>query len=60
MILCLCRGVSDREIVEAIRRGARDLHEVAVVCAGAGSGCGACRASIEEFLGEPRCQQPTA
>ena len=60
MILCLCRGVSDRDIVDAVRQGARSLEEVAFQCAGAGSCCGACRPCIEEYLGQGARQQPAA
>jgi len=51
MIVCLCRGVSDRQIVEAVRCGARSLDDVARRCDGAGTDCGSCRAHIEDHLG---------
>ena len=60
MIACLCRGVSDREITDAIRCGARTLEEVATRCAGAGGDCGACRSFIEEQLGGDAEQRPAA
>jgi len=50
MILCVCRGVSDREIVDAVRCGARTVDEVARCCAGAGGDCGACQPFIERYL----------
>jgi bacterioferritin-associated ferredoxin len=50
VIVCLCRTVSEREIVEAIRCGARTLDDVAGRCAGAGRDCGACQTHIEHCL----------
>jgi bacterioferritin-associated ferredoxin len=50
MIVCLCRGVSDREIDEAVRRGARSVDEVSRECAGAGDCCGTCRPLIEDHI----------
>jgi nitrite reductase (NADH) large subunit len=50
MILCLCRGVSEREVADAIRGGARTLEDVKRRCTGAGGSCGACRPLIEDQL----------
>jgi bacterioferritin-associated ferredoxin len=50
MILCMCRGISDRDVVEAVRCGARTLEEVARSCDGAGGDCGSCLAFIERHL----------
>jgi bacterioferritin-associated ferredoxin len=50
MVLCICRGVTDDEIVDAIRRGAYSLDKIARRCDGAGTDCGSCRAEIEAHL----------
>jgi bacterioferritin-associated ferredoxin len=50
MLLCICRGVSEREVVEAVRCGARTLEEIARHCDGAGGDCGACLAYIRHHL----------
>ena len=50
MILCVCRGVSEREVVEAIRCGAKSSEEVSSRCAGAGGDCGSCLGAIQEHL----------
>ena len=50
MILCLCRGVAERDVVAAVRDGARTLCELEARCAGAGTDCGACRPWLEEYL----------
>ncbi len=52
MIVCLCRGVSDRAIRAAREAGASTPALVAVRT-GAGTGCGCCRGEIERILAEP-------
>ena len=49
MILCLCRGVTDREVAEAVERGASTVAEVRRAC-GAGTECGTCLVDIREHL----------
>jgi bacterioferritin-associated ferredoxin len=49
MIVCVCKGVTDRDLNEAIGRGCRSLDDVAR-CTHAGTGCGTCRATIQERL----------
>jgi bacterioferritin-associated ferredoxin len=50
MILCICRGVSEREVREAVRCGARTLDDVSRSCDGAGGDCGSCLTRIERQL----------
>ncbi|MGH7896002.1 MAG: (2Fe-2S)-binding protein [Candidatus Binatia bacterium] len=57
MILCICRGVTQDEILDAIRRGACSLEKIARRCDGAGSDCGSCRAEIQTHLEATRQQQ---
>lgn len=45
MIVCLCRGVSDRAVREAVRSGASGAEEVGRLT-GAGTDCGCCRGTI--------------
>ena len=49
MILCLCKAVTDREVDDAIRRGANTVDAVGELC-GAGTDCGGCVCSIEDRL----------
>lgn len=49
MILCLCRGVSEREVADAVARGATTVAEVRRQC-GAGTDCGSCVAEIKAHL----------
>jgi bacterioferritin-associated ferredoxin len=50
MVICICRGVTDDEIIAAIRRGACSLEKIARRCDGAGADCGSCRAEIAAHL----------
>ena len=49
MILCLCQGVSQREVVDVVERGASTVAEVRRQC-GAGTDCGSCVADIKACL----------
>ena len=49
MFVCLCKAVSDLQLVETIRSGACTLKQVADSC-GAGSGCGACTKEIQDMI----------
>jgi bacterioferritin-associated ferredoxin len=53
MIVCICKRVSHRQVEAAIDSGAETVEEVGKAC-GAGTGCGACREQISEFI-EARC-----
>jgi bacterioferritin-associated ferredoxin len=57
MYVCLCMGVSDREIRRAIRDGACSTPEV-MACTGAGTRCGSCRPSIVELVKEAAGEGP--
>ena len=45
MFVCLCEGVTDREIHAALDEGCRTIPDV-MECTGAGTGCGSCHATI--------------
>jgi bacterioferritin-associated ferredoxin len=49
MILCICKGITDKAVEALIDRGAKDLHEIAQA-SGAGSCCGMCELDIQEKL----------
>jgi len=53
MIVCVCEGVSDREIAANIQAGANSLNELGRRCK-AGLDCGRCREMIRGMLGERR------
>lgn len=48
MIVCICRGVSDRSINQAIDEGARSLHDLQRC--GIGDQCGSCHNSLRKML----------
>jgi LSD1 subclass zinc finger protein len=50
VIVCLCRGVSDRAVHEAVASGACSLRELAAACRGAGTDCGSCRRMLAALL----------
>ncbi len=49
MILCVCHGVSDRQIRAVADQGAPSVAEVGRRC-GAGTDCGLCRCDIKRIL----------
>lgn len=51
MLVCLCLGVTDRQIEAALSAGARDICHVGRLC-GAGTCCGGCRPEIARMLSE--------
>jgi len=53
MILCMCRGVSDRTVRALIAAGAQTRDEVQEAC-GAGSDCGQCWADLADLLEDIR------
>jgi bacterioferritin-associated ferredoxin len=53
MVVCLCQGVTERQVREAIADGATTRKKVTRAC-GAGAGCGGCHESIREILREHR------
>ncbi|MFO0749440.1 MAG: (2Fe-2S)-binding protein [Myxococcota bacterium] len=51
MIVCVCEGVSDREIRANIQQGASSLSELGRRCK-VGLDCGRCREAIRGMLGD--------
>jgi bacterioferritin-associated ferredoxin len=49
MIVCLCKGVSSRTILDEVRRGACTLKQIRQSCQAA-TGCGACVQQIRQML----------
>ena len=49
MLVCVCKAVSDRDVAKAIADGAESVDDV-TRCTRAGSGCGACRESIQDAI----------
>lgn len=49
MILCLCEGVSDRAVQQAIGQGHTTVRAIASAC-GAGRQCGSCICDVRRML----------
>lgn len=63
MYVCICHGISDRRIREAVTGGARSFEEVQA-CTGVATNCGACeqtaRGVIEEHVDNTEAETQTA
>ncbi|MEO7329669.1 MAG: (2Fe-2S)-binding protein [Minicystis sp.] len=53
MYVCLCQGVTDRDIRHAIDEGASTIEEI-MYCTRAGTRCGSCIPTIRAILDEDR------
>jgi len=49
MFVCLCRGVTNQEVTNAVESGAWTSKQVANAC-GAGSDCGRCRRNLRAII----------
>ena len=49
MIVCVCRGVSERRVESVVAAGATTVEQVTRVC-GAASDCGACRRMVAALV----------
>jgi len=49
MVVCICKGISDRRILKEIQEGHRSLEEIQECC-GAATDCGCCVRQIREIL----------
>jgi bacterioferritin-associated ferredoxin len=54
MFVCVCRAVTDEEVLVAIRDGASTIEDVTRACR-AGGDCGACRGMIADMLEDDAC-----
>ena len=53
MIVCRCRGVSEKAIRKSVRRGHRKVSQVSQAT-GAGTGCGTCRQTVKSVVRDER------
>lgn len=56
MIVCHCRGISDRAIRSLVKQGASSPHDVSRACA-AGLSCGGCQPIIEHIVDSERSDE---
>ncbi|HTH94378.1 MAG TPA: (2Fe-2S)-binding protein [Rhodocyclaceae bacterium] len=59
MIVCVCHGVSDREIKTAIKNGVNSVEALGASL-GVGGTCGACRGMCGEMIEEHGCDNSCA
>lgn len=57
MIICHCKGISDREIRDAVRAGAQTRREVARGTR-ASTYCGGCSRAVEAIIADERAIEP--
>ena len=51
MYVCLCKAVTDRQILDAVDEGALDINEIADAL-GVGTNCGGCREYAQELVNQ--------
>lgn len=56
MYVCLCHGVTSREVADVVARGACTSNQVAAAC-GAGSDCGRCRRTVQAIIAAANSEQ---
>jgi bacterioferritin-associated ferredoxin len=49
MFVCLCGGVTNQAVADAVAAGATTTNEVAAAC-GAGAECGRCRRTVRAII----------
>jgi len=51
VFICICNGVTERQIRDAVRSGAGDIAQLRSSL-GVGAGCGTCAAFAEQIISE--------
>jgi len=59
VIICLCEGLSESDLREAVRDGAASRYELSMRT-GAGRCCGSCRCDLKSIVAEERVEPDTA
>jgi len=58
MYVCLCQGISDRDIKKAIAQGHTTLGDLLkYFSAGRGPGCGACHPTLRKMLAQAQSEK---
>ena len=55
MLVCLCKGVTDKKIRWLVQNGANCLRDVMTTCQ-AGSDCGSCVCQLRELIEQTRTE----
>ena len=56
MLVCHCRGITDRQIRRVVKDGVESAREVARAT-GAGMRCGGCRSNVKKVVNEAVAQE---
>ena len=59
MYICICNGITDREIKACVEQGASCMADLQREL-GVATRCGRCRSCAEELLSEAQCQAEPA
>lgn len=59
MLVCLCKGVSDKKIRSAVENGASNVKQVMSTCH-AGKDCGACICTVRDIIRQTRKEAQSA
>jgi bacterioferritin-associated ferredoxin len=59
MIVCVCRGVNEREVRDTIHAGCATEESIGQRC-GAGTDCGSCLETLRELLQDRRAHHAPA
>ena len=51
MLICICKGLSERAVHGTIRNGATTVEEIGRAC-GAGTDCGTCQDALEDAIAD--------
>ena len=57
MYVCLCNGVTDRHIREAVEKGCGSVSEL-TMRTGCGAGCGSCLDMAADMVAQMQCELP--
>jgi bacterioferritin-associated ferredoxin len=57
MYVCICHGITDKDIQKAARSGVTNIHQLATET-GATTGCGSCLEMAEDILKQQVVEQP--
>jgi bacterioferritin-associated ferredoxin len=55
MIVCLCRGLSERDLRSMVAADVYSTEELSASC-GAGADCGACLSMLDRLVDDVRCR----
>lgn len=59
MFICICNGITERQVREAIDQGASTLQDL-TACLGVASGCGTCAHFTNQLLDQSRDNRTAA